>query len=213
MSKILYRLCAKIQGKGAGWRKTLGLCLCAVWIFVGLTGCGNASVPDAQSALCEQFAQARTLYFAVYGDGFAYDETVEIPSSTAAFYVRVTEDAPYQSCAAFREAIRKTYTASQAETLCYLAFDGDTENGISPRYKDDEDGKLCVNVKMTPLLPGIGATADLTRVTGEAISNYAVRFTVLFSAGGVEIPQSVTMQKEDGVWKFDSPPYCSENPV
>lgn len=213
MCKIMHHLCGKIQGKEAGWRKTLGWCLCVVWIFVGLTGCGNASVPDAQSAFCEQYAQGLTLYLAVYGDGFAYDETVEIPSSTAAFYVRVAEDAPYQSCAAFREAICKIYTASQAESLCYLAFDGDTENGISPRYKDDEEGKLCVNVKMAPLLPGIGATADLTRITGEAISNYAVRLSVMFYANGVEIPQSVTMQKEDGVWKFDSPPYCSENPV
>ncbi len=193
------------------------LCLCA---------CGSDAQAEAEvkDALEKNYQSALNLYCAVYGAGLPVSDGYAVDPDGNAYsqYAPLASDVPYQSSAQLKEAIEAYFSESMAAQMCAIAFgslygdgtsDGSNATGtpMGARYTD-LDGKLQINMVHTARFAESEAMIpDFATVRFRKAAKARAVFSVtLHPADQSRTYQTEwTMLKEDGVWKFDTPPYVS----
>lgn len=169
---------------------TFSLLLC-------LVSCQKYDPEELITAVRELEPKARELYSVIYGNEI---ERSMLEESNG--YYLVT-DSRYQSVADLKSAMSEVFSESYIKVLSNTAFEGVSadEGAIDAKYLEI-GGKLYVNPEVTA---DFSEQREFDLESIEIVKQNRFKAKVAVSSGDDVL--EVTMQKEDGVWKFDSSIY------
>lgn len=169
---------------------TFSLLLCAV-------SCGGYDSEELISAVRDIAPKAYELYSVIYGDEL---ERSALEESNG--YYLVTDDR-YTSISELKIAMKEVFSESYMKVISNTAFDGvsSDEGSIDPKFKEI-DGKLYVDPEVTA---DFGKQREFDLENIKVLKQNRFKAKVLVTTGDETL--EVTLQKEDGIWKFDSSIY------
>jgi hypothetical protein len=117
----------------------------------------------------------------------------------------------YTSLDELKEAVRDTYTEELQEILWQYAFGYEgIESDIIPRYSENKDGFLTVNVAKATLRKfSVTSVAYLSDARVKRAKKDMIRIEVPFSTDGKTFRErTLELYLVDGVWKLDTQTWC-----
>ncbi len=179
----------------------------------------DPEIVDAAKALMEKSYALNDIYF---GKGlpvsaedseeaqkFAADNGFDLQNIQ---FLPVTEESPYKSIEAIKEATLKVYSEDYCEYLFSMAFEGySTEDGtaaIYAKYMEDEAGTLTARIDLAKnSLPK--RTYDYESIKVKSKSEDMAVFSVDSYLDGKkeDKPVEFTLVKSEDGWRLDNPTY------
>lgn len=182
-------------------------------MLLSLVSCtGSAAITDdeAKGILEELLPKAEQINDIIWGQGLPVEPGQDgiLNTVTAAQYRTVAKDSPYQSTEELKAAIAEVYSDAYIKSsIDYICFEGagaeleSAETDLYPRYKDNDDGVLIV---------------DITNKGFELTTEYDISSVKVVSASGkkqtLEVDSNIGKVKlvivdQNGEWRFDGPAY------
>ena len=181
--------------------------------LIYFSSCAPAySDEEAINILAEVLAKDIELNKIIWGEGLSPEKDAgEHVNDSTFYYTEVSMLSKYTSLDELKEAVKDTYTEELQAIVWQYAFGyEEIESDIIPRYSENKDGFLMVNVAKATL-----RKFDLTSVAyiGEAKVKRAkkdmIRIEVPFSADGKTFRErTIELHLVDGVWKLDTQTWC-----
>ncbi|MBE6608358.1 MAG: hypothetical protein E7633_07365 [Ruminococcaceae bacterium] len=197
-------------------KKILSLMMVLSFIFASLisfSACAPAySEEEAREILAEVLAKDVELNRIIWGEGLPTEkEPEEHVDDSTFYYMEVSMLSKYTSLDELKEAVKETYTDELLDIVWQSAFGyEDIESEIIPRYAQNKNGFLQVNVAKSTL-----RTFDLTSVAyiGESklvrAKKDMIKIEIQTSSDGENfIERTLELYLVDGVWKLDTQTWC-----
>lgn len=168
---------------------------------------------EAKQILDDLIPKAEKINGIIWGKGLPVENGTlpALDSVTTAQYRTVDSACGYGKVEDLRKAVSEVYSERYIETgINYTAFDGATdENGteysISPRYTDNNDGRLCIDITNSGFNLDTKISTDKTEVKSCDFDKVTVE--VKATVSGMEVPLDITLVKQENGWRLDTPTY------
>lgn len=177
-----------------------------------------ADMSDAEAAdiLAGLVPLSQELNAVFWGDGLPLEDENAEPVQTVSGpqYYPVSQDSPYKTINEIKAAAEQVFSADYLADIYVMAFDGYEYDGgddgtvytFNPRFKDNDDGVLCVDIanELSYNLDNEIKT-ETAKITdrGSGIIEVSVKCV----RDGEESDMKITLKEQDGVWLLDSPTY------
>ena len=187
--------------------------LLAGGIYLLRKNANRISDTEAKEILSELIPKAQKINDIVWGKGLPVLDSAppELNSIKGAQYRAVDSSCGFANTDDLKKAIAEVYSQRYIETaINYTAFEGTgAEDGelyaTYPRYKDNNDGLLCIDIEN----PGFELTTEISTDAVKVKSADFEKITIETNAkvGGVTVPLELVLVKEDNGWRLDTPTY------
>lgn len=184
---------------------SLGLLLVMLVSTLLMTSCAKKPTEEEARALVLELYQASLELNEIYfGEGLAYEDD----GDEEVLYSPVSEDAPYQTESALKDATYLVFSKEYADSIISLAFEGiagASGGAIYPRYITFSGGRLCVYEN----IEGIELTEyDLSELEIVKISKRFIESRVqIGEENGESIYLELVLVRQDDGWRLDSASY------
>ncbi|MBQ5601189.1 MAG: hypothetical protein IIU77_00010 [Clostridia bacterium] len=181
--------------------------------LISLSSCAPAYTDDeAKNILAEVLARDIELNKIIWGEGLSPEkDPAEHENDSTFYYMEVSMLSKYTSLDELKEAVRDTYTEELQEILWQYAFGYEgIESDIIPRYSENKDGFLTVNVAKATLRKfSVTSVAYLGDARVKRAKKDMIRIEVPFSTDGKTFRErTLELYLVDGVWKLDTQTWC-----
>ena len=187
--------------------------LVAGGIYLGTKNKNKLTDEEAKEILSVLIPKSQEINEIIWGKGLPVEAGSEpaFDSVSAAQYRTVDGSCGYKNTDDLKTAIGEVYSERYIETgINYTAFEGSKKEGteeydIYPRYKDNNDGRLCIDITNDGFCLNTEISAENAKVTKADFDRVDV--DVEATAEGVKIPLTLTLVKEQNGWRLDTPTY------
>ncbi len=183
-------------------------------MLLSMVSCNKAELitdEEARSILTQLLPKAEEINEIIWGEGLPIEpgQDEALKTVTAAQYRTVATDAPYQSTEELKSAIAGVYSQAFIEnTINYACFVGaddaleDTEAQMYPRYKDNDEGVLIVDITN----PGFEISTKIDPLSAKVISAESdTKQTLEVETNNGKI--KLVIVNEGSGWRLDTPTY------
>ena len=171
----------------------------AILSVLSLSGCSNVTDAELQSFLPELIAKAAEYNEIIWGKGLEYVKNDETNR-----YRDVTDECNFRSTTALMNAFSEVYSADYMSLINETAFVGTDD--VFARYNDGDDGILQVDSQNTGFNLRTTLHPESAKVLHTGFGLLRVSIPCEFDGEAAD-DYEVTLVKEDGKWKIDSPTY------
>ena len=182
-------------------------------LVLSFSSCAPAySEEEAREILAEVLAKDTQLNRIIWGEGLLTEkEAGEHADDSTFYYMEVSMLSKYTSLDELKEAVKEAYTDELIDIVWQYAFGyEDVESEIIPRYAQNKNGYLQVNVAKATL-----RSFDLKSVAyiGESkivrAKDDMIKINIKVSSDGKKfIEKTLELYLIDGVWKLDTQTWC-----
>ena len=181
----------------------------AVVLLASFSCAEKMSDEEARTILAELVPLSQELNETFWGDflPLANPDATPLESVSGGQYYPVADDAKYRTVADLKTAAEAVFTADYLAGVYSMAFEGtgSNENRIYPRFSEDENGVLAINITHKIFDFKTEVKPETARVT-ERGSGY-IRCTVDTLYDGEPREMRITLRNQNGTWLLDSPTY------
>ena len=182
-------------------------------MLVSMASCQKAEPitdEEAKAILTELLPKAEVINEIIWGEGLSVEpgQDPALNTVTAAQYRTVAEDALYQSTDELKTAIAEVYSDDFiAKTINYAAFEGaddaleDTEAQMYPRYKDNDEGVLTVDITN----PGFEISTVIYPETVKVVDAEDNKQELEVESNNGKL--KLVIVKQESGWRLDTPTY------
>ena|GEM_PF-2430975 len=185
---------------------TLGIIIISVLLLFTSCRLGAADISndEARQILGELIPKAEELNEAFLGKGLEPSEHETGGLSSAAVYVTVSPDSPYQTVGELAAAAESVFSLEYCTILFETAFYGSED--FTARYSDSENGELQVNVNDKGYVLRTKLFPEKAVVKNKFDGKTAISVPAEFDGKPCE-DIVVYIVEENGKWLIDSPTY------
>ena len=181
--------------------------------LISLPSCAPAYTDEeAKNILSEVLARDIELNKIIWGEGLSPEKDAsEHVNDSTFYYMEVSMLSKYTSLDELKEAVKETYTEELQAILWQYAFGyEEIESDIIPRYSENKDGFLTVNVAKASLRKfSVTSVAYLGDAKVKRAKKDMIRIEVPFSTDGKTFrKRTLELYLVDGVWKLDTQTWC-----
>ncbi len=195
-------------------RKIIAFTLATAFVLMSLfslASCGPYSDEEAGEIIDELLKKEAKLNGYIYGGSFKTEKDPgDDVNSTYQKYYTVAEDSEYYTLSALKSAVDEIIAETSREEIYKYAFEGDLydDTSIPPRFAEDEEGNLQINVadnayNQMRTVAKLG-TVKVKRSTKSHIKAEITVIRTTSSGEKREATKEVEIILEDGSWKLIS---------
>lgn len=134
------------------------------------------------------------------------DKAVKSEYDIGPEYFEVAENAKYRNMASLKAAAESVYSADYLKSVYLMAFEGHTEEQITPRYKE-VNGILFVDINYKVLDLQTELDLSSAQVVESTASKVKIKVNYTLRGTGDSGTMTLVMVNQDGVWLLDGPTF------
>jgi len=183
------------------------LIISCIFTSVFFSCASRMSDSEARVILADLIPLSQELNRVFWGDGIQLEneDAIALDTVTTAQYYPVSDDCPYRCVADMKAAAEKVFSLDYLESVYTMLFLGLDEAGIEPRFADNDDGLLTVDIcfETYSFNTEIYPETAVVKESGAGLINIEVGCMT----GGELGKMNITLRQQNGEWRIDSPTY------